>query len=83
MQPFYISCRRFFAFSLAKRFGCPPKHCTANDAPCNHHFQWWVFDKAFSIIEQDAGTHFDAALAEIFLRCRPKLESFYKGESTA
>lgn len=43
----------------------------------------FTFDKAFSIIEQDAGTHFDAALAEIFLRCRPKLEAFYRGESAA
>ncbi|WP_455501381.1 HD-GYP domain-containing protein, partial [Gemmiger sp.] len=43
----------------------------------------FTFDKAFSIIEQDAGTHFDAALAEVFLRCRPQLEAFYKGEAAA
>lgn len=36
------------------------------------------FDKAFSIIEHDAGSHFDAALAEIFLRCRPQLEAYYR-----
>lgn len=35
------------------------------------------YDKAFSIIRQDAGTHFDAKLAEVFLRCRPRLEAFY------
>ena len=35
------------------------------------------FDKAFSIIEEDAGIHFDAGLTEVFLRCREKLESFY------
>ena len=39
------------------------------------------FDKAFPIIEQDTGIHFDASLAEIFLRYRPKLEAFYRGES--
>lgn len=43
----------------------------------------FTFDKAFSIIQQDAGTHFDAALAEVFLRCRPQLEAFYKGEAAA
>ncbi len=35
------------------------------------------YDKAFSIIREDAGTHFDAKLAEVFLRCRPQLERFY------
>ena len=35
------------------------------------------FDKAFTIIKEDSGVHFDAALAEIFLKCRPKLEEFY------
>lgn len=35
------------------------------------------YDKAFSIIEQDAGTHFDERLAGIFLKCRPQLEKFY------
>lgn len=36
------------------------------------------FDKAFSIIAQDAGTHFDPELARVFLRCRPQLEHFYQ-----
>ena len=36
------------------------------------------FDKAFSIIAQDAGTHFDPELASVFLRCRPQLEHFYQ-----
>lgn len=36
------------------------------------------FDKAFSIIAQDAGTHFDPKLARVFLRCRPQLEHFYQ-----
>lgn len=36
------------------------------------------FDKAFSIIAQDAGTHFDPELAKVFLRCRPHLEHFYQ-----
>lgn len=35
------------------------------------------YDKAFSIIEKDAGTHFDERLAGIFLKCRPQLEKFY------
>lgn len=35
------------------------------------------YDKAFSIIEADAGKHFDAKLAEIFLSCRPELEEYY------
>ena len=36
------------------------------------------FDKAFVIIEQDSGTHFDPVLARVFLRCRPQLETFYQ-----
>lgn len=36
------------------------------------------FDKAFSIIEQDSGTHFDAELARVFRTCRPELEAFYQ-----
>ena len=36
------------------------------------------FDKAFSIIVQDTGTHFDPDLASVFLRCRPQLEHFYQ-----
>ena len=36
------------------------------------------FDKAFSIIAQDAGTHFDPELARVFLQCRPQLEHFYQ-----
>ena len=39
------------------------------------------FDKAFSIIAQDAGTHFDPELARVFLRCRPQLEYFYHEEN--
>lgn len=35
------------------------------------------YDKAFSIIEQDAGSHFDAKLAPIFLSCRQELEDYY------
>ncbi len=38
----------------------------------------FTFDRAFSIIKEDAGTHFDAKLAEIFLRCRPELEAYYE-----
>lgn len=35
------------------------------------------YDKAFEIIENDAGTHFDAQLAKVFLTCRPELEEYY------
>jgi len=35
------------------------------------------YDKAFSIISEDAGKHFDARLANIFLNCRPELEEYY------
>ena len=35
------------------------------------------YDKAFEIIENEAGTHFDARLAGVFLRCRPQLEEYY------
>ncbi len=35
------------------------------------------YDKAFSIIENDAGTHFDAELARVFLSCRSELEDYY------
>ena len=35
------------------------------------------FDKAFNIIKEDSGTHFDADLARVFLECRPELEALY------
>lgn len=35
------------------------------------------YDKAFSIIEHDAGTHFDEQLAKVFLTCREELEKYY------
>ncbi len=35
------------------------------------------YDKAFSIIENDLGSHFDKELGIIFLRCRPELERLY------
>ena len=35
------------------------------------------FDKAFEIISNDSGTHFDAKLAEVFMKCRPELEKLY------
>ena len=38
----------------------------------------FTFDKAFSIITESAGKHFDTELTEIFLRCRPKLEDLYR-----
>ena len=35
------------------------------------------YDKAFEIIEKDAGTHFDEKLAGVFISCRPELEDYY------
>lgn len=35
------------------------------------------YDKAFEIIENDAGTHFDEKLAKVFISCRPQLEDYY------
>lgn len=35
------------------------------------------YDKAFEIIKNDAGTHFDKQLAEVFLSCRKELEEYY------
>lgn len=40
------------------------------------------YDKAFQIIEEDAGSHFDATLAKIFLSCRPELEEYYNNSNT-
>lgn len=37
----------------------------------------YSYDKAFSIIEESIGTHFDPKLGKIFLECRPELEALY------
>ncbi len=37
------------------------------------------YDRAFGIIENDLGVHFDPQLGKIFLKCRPQLEAFYDG----
>ena len=37
----------------------------------------FTYDKAFAIIEESAGSHFDAELAKIFIKCRPRLEALY------
>lgn len=37
----------------------------------------YSYDKAFSIIEDSVGTHFDPMLAKIFLECRTELEALY------
>ncbi|MCQ2592406.1 MAG: HD domain-containing protein [Treponema sp.] len=39
------------------------------------------YDKAFSIIEDSLGTHFDPQLGKIFISCRPKLEDLYNAYS--
>ena len=35
------------------------------------------YDKAFSIIEESCGSHFDPLLCKEFLQCRPALEKLY------
>ena len=35
------------------------------------------YDKAFSIIEESSGSHFDPVLCKEFLKCRPQLEALY------
>lgn len=39
----------------------------------------YSYDKAFGIIEESIGSHFDPVLGEVFLQCREKLESMYSG----
>lgn len=38
------------------------------------------YDKAFSIIQESLGTHFDPSLGKIFISCRTKLESLYDSQ---
>ena len=35
------------------------------------------YDRAFGIIEESLGSHFDPELGQIFIECRPKLEKLY------
>ena len=35
------------------------------------------YEKAYEIIENDAGTHFDKQLAMAFLSCKEELERYY------
>ncbi len=35
------------------------------------------YDRAFGIIEESLGTHFDPELGKLFIECRPKLEALY------
>lgn len=37
----------------------------------------FTYDRAFSIIEEDLGEHFDPALGRVFLECREDLERIY------
>ena len=38
----------------------------------------YSFDKAFSIIEESLGKHFDAELGKIFIKQRTALEAYYE-----
>lgn len=35
------------------------------------------YDKAFSIIQEESGTHFDPELVKVFMSCRAELEAYY------
>ena len=35
------------------------------------------YDKAFAIIEESLGSHFDPELERLFMECRPELETLY------
>lgn len=37
----------------------------------------YSYDKAFGIIEDSLGSHFDPELGRVFMSCRPKLEALY------
>jgi len=37
----------------------------------------FTYDKAFDIISNDLGSHFDPELGKVFLKCRPQLEEYY------
>ena len=39
----------------------------------------FTYDKAFQIIEESLGSHFDPELGRIFIECRPELEKLYDG----
>lgn len=36
------------------------------------------YERAFEIIREDSGSHFDAKLAQVFLSCRKELEALYR-----
>lgn len=38
------------------------------------------YDRAFDIIKESVGTHFDPKLADAFMACRPQLEEFYSND---
>lgn len=37
------------------------------------------YDRAFTIIEESLGSHFDPEIGKMFLKCRPRLEEYYNG----
>lgn len=37
------------------------------------------YDRAFGIIEESLGSHFDPEIGKLFLKCRPRLEAYYNG----
>ena len=41
----------------------------------------FTYDKAFEIISESGGSHFDPELTKKFIQCRSKLEELYKALS--
>ena len=35
------------------------------------------YPRAFEIIEESLGSHFDPEIGKLFLKCRPQLEAYY------
>lgn len=46
-----------------------------------HYKDSFTYDKAFQIIEESLGSHFDPELGKVFIECRPELEALYNGYS--
>lgn len=42
-----------------------------------HYKDSFSYDKAFEIIEESLGSHFDPGLGKVFIDCRPELEKLY------
>ena len=39
------------------------------------------YDKAFEIINDSLGSHFDPKIGKVFITCRPQLEAYYDNKT--